>query len=110
MWAARRTLRTTLPPSTWCGGNMHARSLNAETGAARGCQVYIVHASPPLSNCCTCGSVQGRQARVRGTPFALMNGATARDAACVEVPAGVHLEGPVHVLYISTGALMRASL
>jgi hypothetical protein len=48
--------------------------------------------------------LQGRQARVRGTPFALINGATARDVACVAVHAGVQLEAPVHVLYISTGA------
>ena len=50
------------------------------------------------------GMLQGRQARVRGPPFALINGATAHDVACIAVPAGVHLDAPVHVLYISTGA------
>ncbi len=48
-------------------------------------------------------SVQGRQARVRGTPFGLINGATAVDAVVLDVPAGVEVDGAVHVLYISTG-------
>ena len=47
---------------------------------------------------------QGRQGRVRGTPFALINGATAIDAVVLDVPSGVALEGAVHVLYVSTGA------
>ena len=47
--------------------------------------------------------MQGRQARVRGTPFGLINGATAVDAVVLDVPAGVEVDGAVHVLYISTG-------
>ena len=49
--------------------------------------------------------VQGRHARMRGTPFGLINGATAVDAAVLDVPAGVALEGAVHILYINTGAI-----
>ena len=33
-----------------------------------------------------------------------MNGATAQDVLCVYVPEGVALEGPIHVVYIPTGA------
>ena len=33
-----------------------------------------------------------------------MNGATAQDVLCVYVPEGVALEGPIHVVYIPSGA------
>lgn len=49
---------------------------------------------------------QGRQARERGSPFALLNGAVARDVACLLLREGVELQGPVHVLYLSTCALL----
>ena len=52
---------------------------------------------------------QGQQARERGSPFALLNGATARDVACLLLPEGAKLPAPVHVLYLSTGALPWAS-
>ena len=47
--------------------------------------------------------VQGKQARLRGSPFALINGATAEDVLCIDVPEGVSVEGPIHVLYITSG-------
>ena len=78
-------------------------------GPPHGCRACTVHSAPIFADVLHVRTMQGRQARVRGTPFALVNGATARDAACVEIPAGVQLEGPVHVLYISTGAHMRCS-
>jgi hypothetical protein len=46
----------------------------------------------------------GAQARVRGSPFALVNGATASDAVVLFVPPGVQLDAAVHVLYISCSA------
>ena len=49
---------------------------------------------------------QGRQARERGSPFALLNGAVARDVACLLLREGVELKGPVHVLYLSTCVLL----
>ncbi|CAL5226157.1 g8980 [Coccomyxa viridis] len=45
----------------------------------------------------------GQQARTRGSPFAIVNGATAQDVLCVYVPDGVHLDKPIHVLYIPSG-------
>ena len=48
-------------------------------------------------------NVQGSQARTRGSPFALVNGATAQDVLCVYVPDGVILDKPIHVVYIPTG-------
>lgn len=54
-------------------------------------------------------ALQGQQARERGSPFALLNGATARDVACLLLPEGAKLPAPVHVLYLSTGALTWAS-
>lgn len=47
--------------------------------------------------------MQGSQARTRGSPFALVNGATAQDVLCVYVPDGVILDKPIHVVYIPTG-------
>lgn len=35
-------------------------------------------------------------------PFAALNGALASDVACIMVPAGVHIQQPLHVLYLST--------
>lgn len=32
-----------------------------------------------------------------------MNGATAQDVLCIAVPEGVTVEGPIHVLYITSG-------
>eukprot|EP00884_Botryococcus_braunii_P009970 jgi/Botrbrau1/18975/Bobra.0100s0012.1 len=46
----------------------------------------------------------GRQARVRGSPFALVNGATASDAVAVVLPAGAILTATIHILYVSTSA------
>lgn len=51
--------------------------------------------------------VQGKQARLRGSPFALVNGATAEDVLCIDVPEGVTVEGPIHVLYITSGDFME---
>ncbi|KAK9826208.1 hypothetical protein WJX81_008547 [Elliptochloris bilobata] len=51
----------------------------------------------------------GRQARERGSPFALLNGAVAHDVACLLLPEGVELKAHVHVLYLSTGAAGAAS-
>ena len=50
-------------------------------------------------------NAQGSQARTRGSPFALVNGATAQDVLCVYVPDGVTVEKPIHVVYIPTGVL-----
>ena len=47
--------------------------------------------------------VQGQQARTRGSPFAIVNGATAQDVLCVYVPDGVHLDKPIHIVYIPSG-------
>ena len=48
--------------------------------------------------------VQGKQSTARGGPFAVLNGATASEAVVVAVPAGVQLERPLHLLYLSAGA------
>ena len=50
--------------------------------------------------------MQGQQARTRGSPFAILNGATAQDVLCVYVPDGVQLEKPIHVVFIPTGTTM----
>lgn len=44
----------------------------------------------------------GRQARVRGSPFALVNGATAFDGVAVVLPPGAVLTSTIHILYVST--------
>lgn len=44
----------------------------------------------------------GAQSRGRGGPFATVNGAIARDAAVVYVPANVSVVHPIHVLYLSS--------
>ena len=51
--------------------------------------------------------LQGQQSASQGTglPFVVLNGAFARDVACVSVPAGVKVQQPLHILYLSTGAL-----
>lgn len=51
--------------------------------------------------------VQGQQTAAHGStlPFAALNGALAADVACVVVPAGLHVQQPLHVLYLSTGTL-----
>lgn len=46
----------------------------------------------------------GAQSRGRGGPFATLNGAAARDAVVVHVPANVALTEPIHVLYLSSAA------
>jgi Fe-S cluster assembly protein SufD len=46
---------------------------------------------------------QGAQSRGRGGPFATLNGATARDAVVVHIPAGTALPAPIHVLYLASG-------
>lgn len=49
--------------------------------------------------------LQGAQSAAYGNalPFAALNGALASDVACIVVPAGVHIQQPLHVLYLSTG-------
>lgn len=47
---------------------------------------------------------QGAQSRARGGPFALLNGAAARDVVVLHVPANLTLAAPIHVLYLSSGA------
>lgn len=45
----------------------------------------------------------GQHSQRLGGPLALMNGATAPDILLIVVPAGAHLESPVHVVYLATG-------
>jgi Fe-S cluster assembly protein SufD len=52
----------------------------------------------------------GAQSRGRGGPFATLNGAAARDAVVVHVPAHVAVAAPIHVLYLSSAALGGAAL
>ncbi len=49
--------------------------------------------------------MQGTQTAAHGTalPFAALNGALATDVACVVIPAGGHVQQPLHILYLSTG-------
>lgn len=57
-------------------------------------------------SCRLCGHMlQGQQASAQGSalPFVVLNGAFARDVACVSVPAGVTVQHPVHIVYLSTG-------
>ena len=44
----------------------------------------------------------GTQSRSRGGPFATLNGALARDAVVVYVPAHATITKPVHILYLSS--------
>lgn len=44
------------------------------------------------------------QSNVRGGPFAVLNGALARDVLVVALPAGVALLQPLHVLHVSSAA------
>ena len=50
-------------------------------------------------------NAQGSQSAAHGNalPFAALNGALVTDVACVVVPAGVHIQQPLHILYLSTG-------
>lgn len=54
--------------------------------------------------------LQGQQAAAQGNalPFVVLNGAFARDVACVSVPAGLKVQQPLHILYLSTGQLQIA--
>ena len=54
------------------------------------------------------GCMQGAQSHVRGSPFALVNGATAGDALCIVVQAGVQAPAALHLLYLSTGGAWTA--
>lgn len=47
--------------------------------------------------------LQGKLSAGHGGPLALLNGATARDALLISVPAGVQLEAPVHIIHIASG-------
>lgn len=49
--------------------------------------------------------MQGHQSAAQGTglPFVVLNGAFAQDVACVSVPAGIKVQHPLHILYLSTG-------
>ena len=49
-------------------------------------------------------SMQGRQSQTRGSPFALVNGATAPEPLCISVAEGVLAPQAIHLLYISSGA------
>ncbi len=44
----------------------------------------------------------GRHAPIEGSPFTALNAASFRDGGVVHVPANVELEGPVHLLYVTT--------
>lgn len=46
----------------------------------------------------------GAQSRSRGGPFATLNGALAKDAVVVHVPAGVTITRPIHIIYLSSSA------
>ncbi|KAL3132695.1 hypothetical protein ABBQ32_009205 [Trebouxia sp. C0010 RCD-2024] len=48
----------------------------------------------------------GSQSAAHGSalPFAALNGALATDVACVVIPPGVHVDRPLHVLYLSTAS------
>jgi len=45
----------------------------------------------------------GELSRRLGGVLALINGATSQDAVCISVPAGVQLDRPVHIVYLSSG-------
>ena len=51
--------------------------------------------------------IQGSQSAAHGNalPFAALNGALATDVACVVIPSGVHVQQPLHILYLSTGVV-----
>jgi len=44
------------------------------------------------------------------TPFAALNAAFAADGAVVRIPAGVHIEQPLHLLYVTTQAAAGAAV
>ena len=46
----------------------------------------------------------GAQSRSRGGPFATLNGALAKDAVVVHVPAGVTIAHPIHIIYLSSSS------
>lgn len=52
--------------------------------------------------------VQGELSRRLGGVLALINGATSQDAVCISVPAGVQLDRPVHIVYLSSGVHLTA--
>lgn len=56
--------------------------------------------------------VQGSQSAAHGNalPFAALNGALATDVGCVIIPAGVHVQQPLHILYLSTGMLLSSDI
>jgi Fe-S cluster assembly protein SufD len=44
---------------------------------------------------------QGAQSRSRGGPFATLNGAAAREAVVIHIPANTTVQEPIHVLYLA---------
>ncbi|KAG1680407.1 hypothetical protein FOA52_015498 [Chlamydomonas sp. UWO 241] len=52
----------------------------------------------------------GELAASRGGPFATLNGASVRDALVVDIPDGVAVSVPLHVLYVSTPGAGAAQL
>lgn len=46
----------------------------------------------------------GAQSNSRGGPFAVLNGATIRDALCICAEEGVVMDKPLYLLYLSTGS------
>lgn len=55
--------------------------------------------------------MQGQQAAAQGgaLPFVVLNGAFARDVACISIPAGVTVQQPLHIVYLSTGMHLRSA-
>ena len=46
----------------------------------------------------------GELSNARGGPFAVINGALARDAVVVALPAGTHLARPLHIIHVAAAA------
>jgi hypothetical protein len=51
---------------------------------------------------------QGGQSNTRGGPFAVINGAMAEDVVVVALPAGAHIERPLHVVHVATAVAAAA--
>eukprot|EP01026_Neomeris_dumetosa_P057701 TRINITY_DN5327_c0_g1_i2.p1 TRINITY_DN5327_c0_g1~~TRINITY_DN5327_c0_g1_i2.p1 ORF type:complete len:488 (+),score=37.20 TRINITY_DN5327_c0_g1_i2:176-1639(+) len=61
-----------------------------------------------LSSCSQTASRRiGEQSRVRGGPFATLNGVHVSDVVCIEIEQGVKCTSPIHILYVQNG--MRQS-
>lgn len=82
---------------------VHRPELSSAAGLPAGAFVGALDAALPAA-----ASALGALAAPRGGPFATLNGAVATSAVAIVLGDGVRVEGPIHVLHVSSAAAAAA--